>query len=84
MSATSDYELILAFRDQSPSFTHGFTLGRIWQQMRMRTAPFSVTIETELREDAILLATMAGWIEEFIELDEHWLRVTFMPEPGRR
>jgi hypothetical protein len=76
------YELVLAFRDQSPSFAHGFTLGRIWQQMRMRTAPFSETIPLELREDVIVLATAAGWMEEFLAIDERgqWLRVTFMSE----
>lgn len=76
----SGYELVLAFRDQSPSFAHGFTCGKIWQQMRTRTAPFSETIPMELREDIIALATAAGWREEFIELDAEWLRVTFMSE----
>lgn len=35
------YELVFAFRDQSPSFAHGFTCGRIWQQMK-GDQPFSV------------------------------------------
>ena len=46
--------------------------------MRERSAPFSETIGAELREDVIALATAAGWIEEFIEIDDEWLRVTFM------
>ena len=54
------HELVLAFRDQSPSFAHGFTCGRIWHQMRECSAPFSETILTELREDVIALATAAG------------------------
>lgn len=72
------YELVLAFRDQSSSFAHGFACGRIWQQMRERGAPFSETVLTELREDVIAMATAAGWVEEFIELSPEWLRVTFM------
>jgi hypothetical protein len=82
MTMPEGHELVLAFRDQSPSFAHGFTCGRIWQQMRDRSAPFSETIPAELREDAIALATAAGWIEEFLPLDEagEWLRVTFMKD----
>jgi hypothetical protein len=72
------WKLILAFRDQSPSYAHGFTCSRIWQQMRERSAPLSETIPVELREDIIAMATAAGWVEEFIELSPEWLRVTFM------
>lgn len=77
------YELILAFRDQSPSFAHGFTCGRIWQQMMTRTDPFSQTIKAELREDVIALATTAGWVEEFLDLDNGWIRATFMRDGSR-
>ena len=80
------YELVITFGDQSPSFAHGFTCGRIWQQMRTRNAPFSETIAAELREDVIALATVAGWMETFLPLDEtgEWLRVTFMQENPRK
>ena len=76
------YELVFAFSDQSPSFAHGFTCGKIWQQMRTRTAPFSETIAAALREEVIAMATATGWREEFCELDgtDEWLRVTFVSE----
>ena len=60
MTHESGYELVLAFCDQSPSYAHGFACGRIWQQMRERRAPFSETIQAELREDVIAMATAAG------------------------
>ena len=72
--------LVYAFSDPSPSFARGFTCGTIWQQMRTRTDPFSETIAAELREQVIAMATAAGWREEFIELNDDWLRVTFMSE----
>jgi hypothetical protein len=80
MTLEPGYELILAFRDQSPSYAYGFACGPIWQQMRERSAPFSETISANLREDVIAMATASGWIEEFVELNEEWLRVTFMKE----
>ena len=82
MAAKSGNELVFAFRDQSPSFVHGFTCGRIWQQFRTRTDPFSETIASEIREDVIALATAAGWMEEFLPADEagEWLYVTFLQD----
>lgn len=33
---SADYDLILTFDDQSPSFTFGFQAGVIWEKMKRR------------------------------------------------
>lgn len=81
MSEEADhFKLIFAFRDQSPSFSYGFTCGRIWQQMRTATVPFSETVMAELREDIIAMATASGWKENIKDITKDWIRVEFVRE----
>lgn len=73
------YELVFAFRDQSPSFSHGFTCGRIWDRMMQSKQPFAMTVQEEIREDIIAMATAAGWTEQFVEKGGGWLSVGLAP-----
>lgn len=70
------HNLVMAFPDQSPSFAHGFTCGRIWQAMT--EAPARDVVETVLAETRSTIEAMAmakGWVEEIEDIGEGWLSV---------
>lgn len=70
------YNLALAFPDQSPSFAHGFTCGRIWQRMADNPAQdIHEMVLAETRETIEAMAMAKGWTEEFEEVGGGWLSV---------
>jgi hypothetical protein len=86
MPDASPYALLLAFPDQSPSFTHGFTCGRIWQQMAVGQLHLNFAIEetvlAETRPTIEAMAMAKGWVEEFTDIGDGWLNVRLV-SPGR-
>lgn len=71
------YGLVLAFPDQSPSFAHGFTCGRIWQAMTEFPGRDVVeTVDADVRSTIEAMAMAKGWTEVFDELGDGWLSVT--------
>ena len=76
----SSYELVFAFRDQSPSFVHGFECGRIWWRMKTENAPFEETVVDDIAEDIIAMATKQGWRERINHVEGGWITVTLTPE----
>ena len=71
------YELVLAFPDQSPSFAHGFTCGRIWQQMQDNpAADIKVTVLADVLPTIEAMAMAKGWTEEVDDIGSGWMDVT--------
>lgn len=83
------YDLVLAFPDQSPSFAHGFTCGRIWQQMSQwqRQLHLNFVIEETVldatRPTIEAMAMAKGWVEQFTDIGDGWLNVRLV-SPGRK
>jgi hypothetical protein len=62
--------------DQSPSFTHGFTCGKLWQRMVAGESPIEETILHNIAREVGRLATNQAYRADWEQLDEHWAKVT--------
>lgn len=70
------FDLVLAFPDQSPNFAHGFTCGRIWQQMTDAPARDVIeTVDADVRPTIEAMAMAKGWVEEVKDLADGWIEV---------
>lgn len=72
---SDEYGLVLAFPDQSPSFAHGFTCGRIWQQMSENKPVIQETVLAETQTTIEAMAMSKGWTEEVTDIGDGWLTV---------
>lgn len=79
----ANYRLAVAFPDQSPGFAHGFTCGRIWQQMK-DGLPIDETVLAETRPCIEAMAMAEGWVEGFSDVGDGWLRLKMMPPHRER
>jgi len=74
--------LLMAFDTNDPEFARGFELGRLWEQLR--AAPEWESLEGELvhatnAEMLMRLGEATGRQATAVDLDGHWLEVTFGP-----
>lgn len=69
------WELVLSFPDQSPSFAHGFTCGRIWQQMTENRAVIEHTVREGCKSTIEAMAMAKGWTEELTDIGDGWINV---------
>ena len=74
--------LALTFLDQSPSFAHGFTCGRVWEQMRAGWSVIDMPVLAELRPQIEAMAMHMGWTEEFSDMGDGWVRVVLYKPTG--
>lgn len=59
---TAGYSLAVSFPDESPSYTHGFEAGGIWQRMKAgREVTITATTHVENREFFRRAAVAEGW-----------------------
>lgn len=62
----TDFGLVVAFPDGSPSFVHGFEAGALWELMTTGTvAEIERTTHRENREVISRMAVAEGWSVEF-------------------
>lgn len=74
--------LLMAFDTDDPEFARGFELGRLWEQLR--AAPDWEPLERELvhatnAEMLMRLGEATGRCATAVDLDGHWLEVSFGP-----
>lgn len=80
----TNYNLVMAFPDQSPNFAHGFACGRIWQEMADEKSVVLATVPNETRQTVEAMAMARGWTEEITDIGSGWLEVRLtnpMQEP---
>lgn len=85
--SNENYSLVMSFPDQSPSFAHGFTCGRIWHAMTESPACDVVEemVDADCRPTIEAMAMAKGWIEEIAEINDGWISVRLRspdPEPA--
>ncbi len=61
MSEASKYDLIVAFTDESGSFTNGFEAGQIWESMKRCDSTIEKTVHTENEETIRRMAHAEGY-----------------------
>jgi hypothetical protein len=74
--------LLMAFDTDDPEFARGFEVGRLWEQLR--AAPDCEPLEGELvhaanAEMLMRLGEATGRQARAVDLDGHWLEVSFGP-----
>jgi hypothetical protein len=74
--------LLMAFDTDDPEFARGFEVGRLWQQLH--AAPTAESFEGELvhannAEMLMRLGEATGRSATAVEIDGHWLKVSFGP-----
>lgn len=79
MTDETEWNLVLAFPDQSPSFAHGFACGRIWEQMTAGRVVEGM-VPAEVRETIEAIAMSRGWIEEITPEADGWISVKLTPQ----
>ena len=80
---TDNYEIVIRFDDESPSFVHGFESGMIWAAMEAGASPISRMVHTDI---AVLLQRMAenhGYILSMESISDGWINATFQKIPYR-
>lgn len=72
----SDWGLMVAFTDDSPSFVNGFEAGIIWALLEAGQASIERTVHAENREVIERMARRMGYSCEFVETEvEGWLEL---------
>lgn len=69
------HSMVMAFPDQSDNFAHGFTCGRIWQEMADEKSVVTATVVSETRPTIEAMAMALGWTEEIEDIGSGWLSV---------
>lgn len=70
---SDNYNLIVSFTDESPSFVHGFEAGQIWQDMN-NNRPIDLTVHAENREIIERMAVASGYEAVFMNTElKEWL-----------
>jgi hypothetical protein len=73
--ADANYNLVMAFPDQSQNFAYGFACGRIWQGMADEKTIVLATVPDETRSTIEAMAMARGWTEEITDIGSGWLEV---------
>lgn len=77
---STEYEMILQFDDQSPSFALGFQAGMIWKKMETREE-FTEQFCGEILELVQRMASRKNYRFEITNADEHgeWFNLHAIP-----
>jgi hypothetical protein len=75
-----NYELLVKFPDQSPSFVHGYEAGQISEKLRdLRAMAVATVVHTANREVLASIAEMRGWSVDFEDTEyEEWSKAEFV------
>ena len=85
----TDFALVLSFDDDSPSFTHGFEVGRVWQRMEAKEGLFGSTLDGVHFHATNLpvfqrMAELHGYHCDPGQMDDEWVAIDFTrQEPAR-
>ena len=85
MSEDVEWKPLVSFSDDpSPSYTHGFEAGMIWQQMQDEHAEIEVTVHVENEGTFRNMADAAGYDLRFDASEvEGWACASFERRPRR-
>lgn len=77
----SDYSLLVSFPDGSQSFVCGFEAGMIWMQLRDKSIPEKMTVNSENREVIQRMCDSSFYEVHFDDSGvEGWLYASFTPK----
>ena len=74
----AEYEKILEFDDQSPSFAYGFQAGQIWALMGTGQ-PFDFLFSGDILELVQRMPARKGYVFEFTTLGDNWYSINATP-----
>lgn len=77
----NDYSLLVSFPDGSQPFVSGFEAGMIWMQLRDKSIPEKLTVNSENREVIQRMCDASFYDVSFEESGvEGWLYASFKPK----